>query len=119
MTEKKHFVPWCPRCGSQDISEYINGMPDFTYYEKLEKQGFKFIYNGCVIDGTEQDFHCSACGSDYTWQEWHARRRKNRISDEVTIIDDSVNESAFTSDNPDMLATEADVDKILRALDKE
>lgn len=119
MTEKKHFVPWCPRCGSQDISEYINGMPDFTYYEKLEKQGFKFIYNGCVIDGTEQDFHCSACGSDYTWQEWHARRRKDRISDEVTTIDDSVNESAFTSDNPDTLATEADVDKILRALDKE
>lgn len=29
----RHFVPSCPRCGSRDISEYVNGMPDFIYYE--------------------------------------------------------------------------------------
>ncbi len=74
----KHFIPWCPKCGSQDIAEYVNGMPDFIYYEKLEKRGFKFIYNGCVLDGEEQDFHCNGCDSDYTWQDWHAKRRKDR-----------------------------------------
>lgn len=50
-------------------------MPDFIYYEKLEQQGFKFIYNGCLLDGTEQDFHCESCDNDYTWQDWHAKRR--------------------------------------------
>lgn len=74
----KHFVPWCPICGSQDIAEYVNGMPDFIYYEKLEKQGFKFIYKGCVLDGEEQDFHCNSCAGDYTWQDWHAKRRKDK-----------------------------------------
>ena len=74
----KHFVPWCPACGSQDITEYVNGMPDFLHYQELEAQGFKFFYNGCVIDGTKQDFHCNSCKRDYTWQDWHAKRRKEK-----------------------------------------
>ena len=74
----KHFVPWCPACGSQDITEYVNGMPDFLHYQELEAQGFKFFNNGCVIDGTEQDFHCNSCKRDYTWQDWHAKHRKEK-----------------------------------------
>ena len=53
-------------------------MPDFLHYQELEAQGFKFFYNGCVIDGTEQDFHCNSCKRDYTWQDWHAKRRKEK-----------------------------------------
>ena len=77
---KLPFVPWCTQCGGHDIAEYVNGLPNFDYCEKLEKQGYKFIYNGCCVDGDEPDFHCNTCAHDYTWREWHAKRKAANTS---------------------------------------
>ena len=58
-------TPRCPSCGSSSVAEYVYGMPDFIYYSELESKGFKFIYGGCTIDGTEQDYHCEECNTDF------------------------------------------------------
>lgn len=60
-----YSVPLCPKCGSRDITEYVNGLPDIIAINELEEQGHTFIFNGCLVDGTEMDYHCNHCKNDY------------------------------------------------------
>lgn len=58
-------IPPCPRCNSQDITEYVNGLPDMITITELESKGHSFIFNGCLVDGTEMDYHCNNCKNDF------------------------------------------------------
>lgn len=60
-----YTVPPCPNCGSKDISEHVNGMPDMIAISELEAQGYSFIFNGYLISGDELDYHCNECKTDY------------------------------------------------------
>ena len=92
---KEYFVPDCPKCGSKDVAEHIYGLVDVSYFEELESQGHKFIFEGCMIDdlyqgfeiaegdGLEDDeendyrnYSCNTCSNSYTWRDWRAKQVK-------------------------------------------
>lgn len=92
---KEYFVPDCPKCGSKDVAEHIYGLVDGSYFEELESQGHKFIFEGCMTDdpyqgfeiaegdGLEDDeendyrnYSCNTCSNSYTWRDWRAKQVK-------------------------------------------
>lgn len=58
-------VPKCPNCNSTNVSEYVNGLPDMIAINEYENLGHKFIYKGCILDGTEMDYRCNSCSKDF------------------------------------------------------
>lgn len=65
IVDETYTVPPCPKCGSRDIKEYVNGDPEMFRITRLENRGHQFIFNGCILDGTEMDYHCNQCKNDY------------------------------------------------------
>lgn len=65
IIDESYTVPPCPKCGSHDIMEYVNGDSEMFRITRLENRGHQFIFNGCVLDGTEMDYHCNNCKNDY------------------------------------------------------
>ena len=107
---KEYFVPNCPKCSSKDVAERIYGLPDENYFNELESQGHKFIFEGCITDdlyqgfkiaeddGLEDDdendnriYSCNTCSNEYTWREWRAKQHHNNSDDyHDTLIDDGI-----------------------------
>ncbi len=95
----EYFVPDCPKCGSKDVAEHIYGDADVSYFKELESQGYKFIYEGCIVDdielkiidkvvvddGLEDDdendyrtYQCNTCHNEYFWRDWRAKQQHNK-----------------------------------------
>lgn len=95
-------------------------MPDFSDQKLLqdEKDG-KIILAGCVMSDSDPHYYCNDC--KYQWRrdgkevEYPIETDNDWLTD-TTIIDDTAHENAFTPNDPQAEATEADVDALTDAL---
>lgn len=55
----------CPRCGSNNTSYYLRGLPIFD--EELERQlsNDEVIIGGCCVTDNDPDHHCNKCNNDF------------------------------------------------------
>lgn len=96
---------FCPFCGSKNIAEYLYGLPCFN--EALEKdlEAKRIILGGCMIDGSEPDYHCNDCEKDFGYRD-NASSSDSEHSDDSLAFEYSDNKSSL--DNKDSLVHEID-----------
>lgn len=70
----------CPYCKSEDIAEYLRGLPVFD--EELEKavENGEVIIAGCLVYPDDPDYRCRDCGKDFG-----GNLKKMKISDDKVL----------------------------------
>ena len=58
----------CPKCGSDDVAEYVYGMPTPEAW-KLEQEG-KVIIGGCCPEEDAPEYRCNKCKKKFGKFHW-------------------------------------------------
>ncbi len=64
MKEDKKII--CPFCNSDNVAEYLYGLPVFSEELNKEIKEGKIILGGCEIDDQFPLYKCNNCGKEWS-----------------------------------------------------
>lgn len=62
LVEERELAGGCPSCGAAEARPIVYGMPDLTFYERVDG---RVAFYGCCLPEVLHRWRCGGCGHEW------------------------------------------------------